>query len=155
MTTFLTIVSGFTIFILGQIFLKMVIDPVAELKRTIANIRFNMIKSAYITHNSDVTSKEILLATHHELRALSAELHSRVSLIPLYRFWRFIFFLPERSKVYAAATNLIAISNWLFHPNEKQLGYILLNTQNLHTNLNLHLPEDSKFSEDLLKSLIT
>jgi hypothetical protein len=155
MSIFLTIISGFTVFVLGQVFLKLIIEPVQELKKTISNVRFNVIKSAHITFNSNSVDAESLKEVFNEFRSLSADLHAKVYLVPLYDFWRIIFFLPSRKNIGAASTNLIAISNWInISDHKQQLGYILKNSQDLHDNLDMLLEEKDRISEETLRELV-
>ena len=110
---FWTILIGITIFVCGQIILKLVIEPVAQFKRTMADIAHTLIRYAHALHNTNLIQDDLHRETYNRLRMLSGQLYGDMKLIPLYWLYRVIFFLPSKSNVYKAAKNLLAISNWM------------------------------------------
>ncbi len=117
-TVLLTIVSGVLTFVLGQIFVKLVIEPVHEMKKTIGQISHSLIEHANVIANPGVPSKEVMHEASRQLRRLSSQLHAHLFLVPLYVVTARIFFLPSATKVREASTALIGLSNSLFQPTE-------------------------------------
>jgi len=58
-TVFLTIFAGVVTYVLGQIVLKLVIEPVQDLRRTIGAISLTLIERANVTQNP-VVSREVV-----------------------------------------------------------------------------------------------
>ena len=84
MTVFLTIFAGVAIFVVGQLVLKLIIDPVHEFKRTVADISHSLIEYANIYSNPGVTGEENEKKVSTELRKLSSRLNAQTYLIPKY-----------------------------------------------------------------------
>lgn len=118
-TVLLTIVSGVLTFVLGQIFVKLVIEPVHEMKKTLGQISHSLIEHANVIANPGVPSKEVMYEASQQLRRLSSQLHAHLFLVPLYVVTARIFFLPSTPKVREASTALIGLSNSLFQPTQE------------------------------------
>ena len=138
-------------FIVGQLFLKLVIEPVHQLKRTMADISHTFIRYAYVIHNPDVISSELRNEVYEKLRQLSGQLYADMALIPLYPVFGKVFFLPNRSKVYKSATNLIAVANWMHSKSDKQFDYIIRNIQDACDNLGLYIDPKDRIPDELLQ----
>jgi hypothetical protein len=115
-TVFLTIFSGVLTFVIGQVFVKLVIEPVHELKKTLGQISHALIEHANVIANPGVPSKEVIDQASKQLRGLSSQLHAHLYLVPLYVVTARIFFLPSKQNVREASTNLIGLSNSLSQP---------------------------------------
>lgn len=113
-TVLLTIVSDVLTFVLGQIFVKLVIEPVHEMKKTLGQISHSLIEHANIIGNPGIPSKDIMNEASQQLRRLSSQLHAHLYLVPLYAITARIFFLPSAQKVRGASTKLIGLSNSVF-----------------------------------------
>jgi hypothetical protein len=146
-----TVIAGVLVFIVGQLFLKLVIEPVHQLKRTMADISHTFIQYAYVIHNSEVISSELRVEVFEKLRQLSGQLYADMALIPLYSVFGKLFFLPSRSKVYKSATNLIAVANWMHTNNERKFEHIIRNIQNACDNLGLYIDPNDRVPDELLK----
>jgi hypothetical protein len=155
MTVLLTIFTGFTVFVLGQVFIRLFIEPVQELKKTIASVQFTLSKLAYIIHNPDSFTKDELKDVFKELRELSARLTTDLSLVPCYEQTGKLFFLPKINNVRQAGTNIIAVSNWLASNNTSQFAHITKNVQDAHDNLQLYYPDKERISPELLECFLT
>ncbi len=151
-TVFLTVLSGVLVFVVGQVFLKLVIEPVHQLKKTMAEISHTFIRYAYVIHNPDVVTPELRDEVFDKLRQLSGQLYSDMALIPLYGLFGKVFFLPGRSKVYKSATNLIAVANWMCSKNNyKQFDHIIKNIQDACDNLGLYIDPKDRVPDELLQ----
>ena len=91
MTTFLTIFSGVLILVLGQLILKLVIDPVQEFKRSVADISHALIGDAVIVYNPGMTGHEKEKEVSAKFRALSSRLNAQMYLIPKYTITQKVF----------------------------------------------------------------
>lgn len=118
-TVFLTILSGVITFALGQIFVKLVIDPVQDLKKTIGQVSHSLLERANVIANPGVPSVDVMRETSQDLRRLSSQLQAHLYLVPLYGVTGRVFFLPSKRDIRAASSALIGLSNSIFQPSER------------------------------------
>jgi hypothetical protein len=111
MTIFLTILAGVSTFVFGQIVLKLLIDPVQEFNRVVAEIAHALIEHANVFGNPGLLGPEKEKMVSEELRKLSSRLNAQMYLIPAYRVVSKLFWLPSKEKVVTAAGHLIGLSN--------------------------------------------
>ncbi|SDW31447.1 hypothetical protein [Nitrosomonas oligotropha] len=111
MEIFLTILAGAGTFVLGQIIMKLVIDPVQSLKIAIAEVANKLILSANIYANPRPASDEKQKEMSQEMRILSSKLQSNMHLIPCYDYTAKIFGLPKKEQIAIASNGLIFIHN--------------------------------------------
>ena len=124
---FYIILAGVIIYVAGQIIVKIVIDPVQELKRVIAEIAFKLI---YYSHVYRVTSSgdaeaseeeaqkrvdsEKLEQAADEYRKLASMLNAAYRLVPFYSLTKLIFFLPKETDIIEARNSLLEMSEEIF-----------------------------------------
>jgi hypothetical protein len=154
MTMLLTIVSGFTVLVLGQIFIRLFIEPVQELKKTIAIVQFTMSKLAHIIHNPNSFCSKERSEVFKELRELSAKLAADLSLVPCYGLTGSIFLLPKLCGVRAACINIVTISNLISLKISHKFAHITQNMQYAHDNLGLYYPVTERISQETLDNFI-
>ncbi len=118
MTVFLTILSGVLVYVLGQLLLKLVIEPVQEMRRAIGRTAHTLHLRAPFASSPGLQDPERIQAASEEIRRLSADLRESLVVIPAYRQLARFFGLPERESVLKAATNLVGLSNGLGSSNE-------------------------------------
>lgn len=154
-TTFSTIISGFLIFVAGQIFLKMFLEPIQEMKKTIAKIRIYSHRYNYIMQNIDVFEESIKKEISDILSTLSAELVAHGEMIPFHRHIAKYSGLPACDKSTSASKNLIALSNWMQYPKaaERKYGYIIENIQQLQDNLGFKIDPAERYASDVIDAL--
>ena len=108
---FLTIIAGAGTFVVGQIVLKLLVDPIQSFKVTVAEVSNNLILYANIYANprepGDLKQEQM----SQSFRDLSSKLQSNMHLIPAYDLLRYVFGLPCKKEVVNAAKNLIFIHN--------------------------------------------
>ena len=119
------IMAGIIIYVLGEIIVKIVIDPVQELKRVIADIAFKLIhyshvyklsasdKSVAATEEKKIDQEKLENAAE-EYRKLASMLNAGYHLVPFYSFTRFVFGLPREADVLGARNSLLEISEEIF-----------------------------------------
>jgi hypothetical protein len=111
MQIFLTIVTGAGTLVLGQIILKLLIDPVQSFKTTVAEIANKLILYANIYVDPKPLGDEKQAAMSEDLRILSSKLQSNMYLIPAYNISKYIFSLPSKQNIASATSKLIFIHN--------------------------------------------
>ena len=108
---FLTLSSGTATYVLGQLALKFVVEPIHELKKTISVISHSLIKRANVISNPGLSPKDVNDETSRELRKLATQLPSHLYLIPCDPVMAGIFRLPLPAEILAALKALIGLSN--------------------------------------------
>jgi hypothetical protein len=122
---FYIILAGVIIYVLGEIVVKIVIDPVQELKRVIADIAFKLIHYSHVfklssaEDTSDEASektidRERLEQAADEYRKLASMLNAGFRLVPFYPLARVLFFLPREADIIDARNELIEMSEEIF-----------------------------------------
>lgn len=146
-----TVIAGVLVFVVGQLFLKLVIEPIHQLKKTLADISHTFVRYAHAIHNPDVIPPELHSEVFEKLRQLSGQLYADMALIPLYPMFGLIFFLPQREKVYRSAQNLIAVANWMHRKSDCKFYHIVRNIQKACDNLGLYIAPGDRIPEELLQ----
>jgi hypothetical protein len=154
MELFTTIIAGFSIFVGGQIFVRLVVEPVQDMKKTIAKIRLETILTSHILHNSQTFQNDPINGVFDSYRMLASELLAALETIPFYSITRFIFGLPSIKKTKSASSNLIALSNWVKIKNDRKTGHILKNSQELNQNLRFKIEESEKIDKTIIDKII-
>lgn len=113
LTSVFTIVGGVVIFVIGQLSVRFVIDPIHDLKHVLTEIQFALIYHAQALHTPAAGDEKRCDEAAKVIRRLAADLRARVQSIPIYgslsRIWR----LPDRSSCRKAVSQLIGLSNSL------------------------------------------
>lgn len=144
MAVFLTIVSGVMVFVMGQLILKLLIDPVQEFKKTVADVAMALIEYANIYSNPEVADQGVAKKASEELRKLSSRLNSQIYLVPLYQFTAKVFRLPSKEKILTSSKNLMGLSNGVF---QSQSDLPLINCKRadaIRDSLGIFIPEDER-----------
>lgn len=113
LSIFFTILAGAGTFALGQIILRLYIDPLCQFKRVIADIAHALIYHGATLGDAGSGDDEREQAVAAEIRRLSSRLSTEMSLVPSYGGMARVFRLPRRRDVEAAANHLIYLSNGL------------------------------------------
>jgi hypothetical protein len=145
LTVFYTVTSGVLTFVVGQVFVKLVLDPVHEAKRTIGQVSHSLIEYANVIANPGVPKVEVMQDASRQLRRLSSQLHSHLYLVPLYGATAVIFRLPSRSNLLAAARSLIGLSNGLHRATESIYEANARNAQNVCDKLGIYVPPEDRW----------
>lgn len=121
----LTIFAGFIVFVLSQIYLKFILDPLIEYRKIkaeiavnlvyFANIYMNPVESKVLFSNDQIKSQ--VDDTSRTLRKLSCELRGCLQSIPFYWIFWLLRIIPSKKNARDVAANLIGISNSLFYPS--------------------------------------
>ena len=124
---FYIVLAGVIIFVAGQIMVKIVIDPVQELKRVIADIAFKLIHYSHVyriapsgeedasgAESQTTVDPEKLEEAAEEYRKLASMLNAGYRLVPFYAMARLLFLLPKESDIIDARNELIEMSEEIF-----------------------------------------
>lgn len=114
MILFTTIFAGVSVFILGQIFLKWMIEPVQELRKVISEVLFYLANDNATIHGADMVEKFEALSVGKNLERLGARLLASQQLIPSYKTVRKVCRLPVREDILFASKRLSLISKSMF-----------------------------------------
>jgi len=147
-TIFWTIFSGVIVFVVGQIFLKVFLEPVQALNKTIGDISHSLIHYANFIGNPGVPERDEIDKASLHLRSLSAEIQSHLYLVPLYPFTALLFRLPPRSKILDASTALMGLSNSLHRATERVHKQNARRVEKICDSLCIFLPESDRWPDD-------
>ena len=124
---FYIILAGIIIYVAGQVIVKIVIDPVQELKRVIADIAFKLIYYSHvfrIAPSGDTQAAEEdaqrdvdpdkLEQAADEYRKLASMLNAGYRLVPFYAIAKLLFFLPREADLMEARNELLEMSEEIF-----------------------------------------
>lgn len=123
LTSGLTIGGGVTVYVIGQLLSKFVIEPIHELRKVIGEVRFALAFHAP-TINTPISRTQVTSDKAYDaLMKCSADLLVRAEGIPLYGvISRVSFrFVPEKKKVADAAKWLRGLSTHVHESGEKAI----------------------------------
>jgi len=151
MNIFLTILAGVTVFVIGQVVLKLFIEPIHEFKRSIAEIAHSLIEHANIYANPGTADNEKEIS--ELLRKLSSQLNAGMYLIPFYSVCSKVFGLPSEENVNKASRKLIGLSNGF---NDRENRGILNTYLAQHTRdaLGIFVPENERLNPEYEREFI-
>ena len=109
LTAFYTVLSGYLIFVLGQITINFFLNPVKRQKETIGEIQDAVIYYANVF--SPMMNKTTKKEATEKFRRLATKLVSTTRVIPFYKQSCYVFGLPSMSKIGSAHHSLISLSN--------------------------------------------
>jgi hypothetical protein len=148
-TVFFTVLSGVITFVLGQIVVKLVLDPVQDTKKTIGQISHALIEHANVIGNPGVLTREVMDETCQLLRRLSSQLHAHLYLVPLYSLTSKVFFLPPKEKLLAASSSLIGLSNSVHRTDDRVYEVNTKRVEQVCDSLGIYLPDGSRSPKEL------
>jgi len=148
-TVFLTVLSGVLTYVLGQLVVKLVIEPVQDMRKTIGLISHALIEHASIYHNPGVPTQDAMNETSRELRKLSSQLQAHLFLVPRYGVISRIFGLPLHASVLEASSALIGLSNSVFNARENIYEVNANRVAKICDSLGIYLPEGSRWPKDM------
>lgn len=154
MSMIATILSGVLVFVLGQVALKLVVEPVHALKRAFSEVSSALLVNAPFTYNASALSGDQKRLVRERLLALSGKLHAAVMLVPCYAFWGRVFCLPKKATVYGAAQDLVAVGNWVQSTNPDPLPHIITHLQGAADKLGIYISPNSRIDAALLHLMI-
>lgn len=101
MTIFITVISGFSIFVLGQFFLKLVLEPIVAFKESLG-----MLSAFCLKNRAKITNAHASLEHQEELRQLISTILAKKEATLFYSKLAWILGLPSDSCVLKACQKL-------------------------------------------------
>ncbi|SOD19186.1 hypothetical protein [Nitrosomonas ureae] len=148
-TVFFTVLSGVSIFVIGQLIVKLVLDPVHDLKKIIGQISHTLIERANIIANPGVPTREVMDETSNLLRKLSSQLHAHLYLIPTYDVTCRIFRLPSKEMLLAASTHLVGLSNSVYSADHNVYKTNARRVEAICDSLGIYIAEESRYPKEI------
>jgi len=111
MTIFLTIISGVTVFLIGQTVLKLFVEPWQVQRECMAKIAHHLLLYANVYSNPGIGTEEANREASTETRKLASELIASCHRIPFYNALSKCGLFPKRESILEAQKNLIGLSN--------------------------------------------
>ena len=113
---FWTVLSGVSVFVIGQLLVKFAIEPIHDYRKLCGEIADALIFYANVSARYTDTgmSKEMLDEAQCTYRRLAGQLYARAHVIRLYPIWSFVRLVPRRKDLAKASSNLIGLSNNVF-----------------------------------------
>ena len=148
-TVFYTVLSGVITFVIGQIIVKLFLDPVQDMKKTIGQVSHTFVERANVIANPGVPTKEVMDDTSDSLRRLSSQLHAHLYLIPSYDTTSKVFRLPSKEMLLDASTALIGLSNSVYRVDDRVYESNAKRVEQVCDSLGIYLAEGSRWPNDL------
>lgn len=148
-TVFFTVLSGVITFVIGQLIVKLLLDPVQDMKKTIGQVSHTLVERANAVANPGVPTKEIMDDTSDSLRRLSSQLHAHLYLIPSYDVTSKVFCLPTKEKLLVASSALIGLSNSVYRADDLVYETNAKRVEQVCDSLGIYLAEGSRWPKDL------
>lgn len=147
-TVFFTVLSGVLTYVFGQLVVKLVIEPVQDMRKTIGLISHALIEHASIYHNPGVPTEDAMNETSRDLRKLSSQLQAHLFLVPRYGMTSRVFRLPPHAEVMEASSALIGLSNSVFAARQNIYEVNAKRVEKICDSLGIYLPEGSRWPKD-------
>tara|TARA_R110002111_G_scaffold41857_2_gene77338 strand:+ start:184 stop:636 length:453 start_codon:yes stop_codon:yes gene_type:complete len=113
--------AGVTIYVIGQLLSKFLIEPLHELRKVVGEVRFNLSFHAPTIHTPIGRSKETSEAARQALMESSCDLIAKLHAVPGYMVFRHLSFgaLPNRKDLKTAAIQLRGLSTYVHEEGDK------------------------------------
>ena len=103
-----TILAGVSIFVLGQFFLKLVLEPIVEFKKSLGEL-----SAFFLREQSNITNAYCTVEIENELQRLSSTILANKQAIPFYKVFSKLRCLPSLENLDSACRSLNLISNYI------------------------------------------
>lgn len=140
--TFVTVFSGVAVYVAGQLVLKLLIEPVHEMKKTIGQISHSLIEHDYVINNPGESSEEAMDGTSRHLLKLSSQLQAHLYLVPVYRKTARLFNLPRENDVRKVSKALVKLSNNVFRARVDEYKENVRQVRMICESLRISPPDD-------------
>jgi hypothetical protein len=147
-TVFLTVLSGFITYVLGQLAVKLLIEPVQEMKKTIGQVAHALIEHANVFSNPGEGAMEDMRQTSQQIRKLSSQLQAQLYLVPSYSNTAKVFRLPTKENILAASGCLIGLSNSIFHARASVYEINAKRVEKIHDSLGIYMSDGDRWPKE-------
>jgi len=111
MDILITIISGTTVYVLGQFILKMIIEPVQDVKKEIQQALGDCLYYAGFATNMPHIKEEYIKEASLTLKKRATQLRSKYAIIPFKDLFEKVKILPSQQDMSEASSILIGIAN--------------------------------------------
>lgn len=108
-TAFFTVLSGYLVFVLGQITINFFLNPIKHQKEIMGEIQDSVIYYANVF--SPMMNKKTCDEAEMKFRKLATQLVAATRVIPFYKQFHIIFGLPSIENIAAGHHSLVGLSN--------------------------------------------
>ena len=105
-----TVLAGYSVFVAGQLTMRVVVEPIHELRRHIGRVSAALTMHRLALTASTVIADEHVKEMREDLRSLASEFAAHPEVVPFYKFWELMRILPPLEAVYKSQRGLIALS---------------------------------------------
>lgn len=106
-----TVLGGVAVFVVGQVLLKVVLEPVQGLRMLIGEVADDLVFHSNVFANPGAHSPEREMESSLVLRQRATQLAARAHLVPHYRVWAYLGIVPSLSNIAIAREGLVYLSN--------------------------------------------
>ena len=122
MEVFWTVVTGVLVFVASQLFLKLILEPIAGQKRAIGRIAYLLIYHADVYSNPGSINPELVAESRRTFARPASDLQATSALIPFYRQCAAIRLVLPHESIDRASRDLIGISNSALSSHREEIG---------------------------------
>ena len=142
------IISGFFTFTLGQIAIKLVIEPIHQLKTVISNISHSLVRYRTVFSSPHVHDDQRKHDVYIKLNDLSAELQATKYSVPCYKVSRIMFGLPTEANINLAHKRLIDLANGVYGSSDNIHEYNIKANHDISDALGLYVFNEERLDDD-------
>jgi len=154
MEIFVTIISGVSVFIVGQLIVKLFVEPFQNYRKTVSDIAYALVVYANVYANVGLVDKALEKEASKEFRDLASRLQSYIYLLPYYQCIALLTSLPSRDSLIGVSNDLIGLSNGISASNIDLIIPNLERVEKIYTCLKIYVVKGMTAS-DYLSSRVT
>lgn len=111
LTFFLTVITGLTVLVIGQVIIKFILEPIQEQKKIISEISSLLSYYANIYTEPGYAKPKIEWEASQDIRHISTQLNAITNSIPKYNFFQKLNLVKPKKDIFKACDDLMGISN--------------------------------------------
>ena len=111
--------AGVTVYVVGQLLSKFLLEPLYELRKEIGNTRFNLAFHAAVIHTPAARTLDRSESARQALLDSSCNIIAKLYAVPFYRIVRFVGSLPGPKDLERAAVLLRGLSTYVHEQSDK------------------------------------
>ncbi len=123
LTSSLTIIGGITVYVIGQVIEKFLIEPIYEQAKFIGEIADSLIFYADIISNPGYGKPKKIDDASKQLRQQASQLMAKTHAIRSYKLMQFLRIVPKHKDIISARQNLIGLSNSVHREKNTDANY--------------------------------
>ncbi len=136
-----TILAGVSIFVLGQFFLKLVLEPIVEFKKSLGEL-----SAFFLREQSKITNAHCTVEIENELKRLSSTILANKQAIPFYKVFSMLRCLPSLENLNSACGSLNLISHYISPNNPDNDVNVCSKIHSEMSNVSTHINVQIRYS---------